>query len=499
MPQFKDASPEISVHLYKTISRKTVDGQSAVSTRYQGKGDYINLTEYLGDNSAVRTTKSVREPAGGFNITFGDKARGAAQNLESVYGLIEPMDGIEIRMWGGTGPRPNPLPIVMRGFVSSVQRSQSMGDNGKPLRTVSVTGQDYGKIWQMYQIIYLRAYAEAKSLLSTYALWEKFGLKAQNTMKASQLVQDAVDKLLNPFLAGFLPEHWSTAGMPTAMKTDITVTHGTMGNSYQNAQGSIFDILRANTDVPTWNELYTEDRDDGVFVVYRPIPALKLTQGKDDKNRKIQQDAPDPIYVQIEDGDIEGISVERSDAGVANFYWVSNTMYDLIDEMQRKQMSIQRGDKSVSRDDYPNSNAKYYGVRPMYAETHLAADEVTNIGPGQSKDDIDKNNTHVEAWIDKRRRELAEMNQDNVVLEHGMARVKGGQMRQDGKELMKAGDYGRFLMGQMEYDAYCIQIDHEFVPYSGYTSTLVLDRGEGFVKRVIAQNGAWLTEQASRS
>jgi hypothetical protein len=134
----------------------------------------------------------------------------------------------------------------------------------------------------------------------------------------------------------------------------------------------------------------------------------------------------------------------------------------------------------------------------MYAETQQSGDEITNGNSGQSKADLEKNRTHMESWIEKRGRELMEMNKDNVVLEKGTARVKGGQMRPDGLECMKAGDYARFIMGQLYWDAYCVQIDHEYVPYSGYTSTIYFERGEGFVNRASLEAGSWLTEQATR-
>jgi len=494
MVHFTDARPEVSVYLFKTISRTTVDGQKAASARYQGKDDYIDLTPFLDDGSAVRTSKSPREPAGGFNIAFADKAQSgaASQKLETIYGLVEPMDGIEIRMWNGVGARPEVLPIKMRGFVSTVTRPQTMGQNGKPIRQVVISGQDFGKIWQMYQVLYLQAYSEGKALLTTYALQELFGIAAKNTMPAAEVVKEAIDKIINPFLKSMLPEHWDALGMPTQIKTDIAVKRGVIGsNSFQNTQGSIYDILRSNTDVPTWNELYIEDREDGVYCVYRPIPALTLL-----KHEKIQSDAVDPVYVEIEDSIIEGITVERSDANVANFYWVNNTRYDLIDEIQRKLQSIPSSDTKVNSV-YPNSSAKYYGTRPMYAETQLSGDNITNVGSGQSKDEIAANQPKVLSWIDQRRKELVEMNKDNVVFERGSARVKGGQMRSRA-DAMRAGDYARFIQGQMVWDAYVIQMDDDFQPFSSYSQTLSFERGEGFATRIGMESGAWLVEQASR-
>lgn len=260
MPRLKDASPQISVRLYKTISRKTVDGQSAVSARYSGKDEYIDLTPYLGDGSSVATSKSVRDPAGAFSITFADrpKTSGAVMGaplptgaLETVYGLVEPMDVVEIRMWSGLGAKPSKLPIKMRGFVSEISRSQAIGTDGRPIRTVVVSGQDYGKIWQMYQILNLPAYAGGEALLTNFNMWERFGIEATNTMKAGDFIKAMVEKILNPHLKGFMPEH---SPMPKELKLDISVTHGVINNSYQNQQGSIYDLMKFYGDVGIWNE-----------------------------------------------------------------------------------------------------------------------------------------------------------------------------------------------------------------------------------------------------
>ena len=506
MPQFKPSQPQLQVRLYKTISRETIDGQSAVSARYKGKDEFIDLVPFMQPGSLVRTSKSVREPAGGFSISFADQAQrsmavGAGLSLETVYGLVEPMDVVEIRMWGGVGSKPTDMPVIMRGFVSEVQRQQSIGDNGLPQRQVLVTGMDYGKIWQTFQVIYLAAYADREALLTNFHLWELFGIEAQNAQSAADFVRTMVQKVINPHIKGFMPENSS---MPKEIKTgdSISVKHGVVNNSYQQMQGSIYDILRFHGDVGVWNELYTEDRQDGVHCVYRAIPALHLSKPKGAKDRKIQDDAPDPVFVPMPDDQVQSISQARSDSQVANFYWVNNSRFDLIDDMQRKLASIPAGDSKVSLKEYPNTAVKYYGVRPMYAETQQGDDAITNLGTGQDKDKQEARSTQQEAWIDKRRRLMMEMNKDNVVLERGSARVKGGPMRPGGKEAMKAGDYATFQMGRVEWDAYVVQIDHEFAPFSGYTTTLYFERGEGFARRTAMETGIespWLAEQASRT
>ncbi|HSD37761.1 MAG TPA: hypothetical protein VLC92_09640 [Rhodocyclaceae bacterium] len=512
MPQILDASPRISLRLYKTISRTTVDGEAAVSARYQGRESYIDLTPYLDDGSSVRTSKSVRDPAGAFSITFSDRPQDSVTGafasespsaIESIYGLVEPMDMIEIRMWGGVGAKPAELPIKMRGFVTELQRTQTMGQDGRPQRQVVISGQDYGKIWQMYQVVYLSAYAAGKNLLSTFPLWEMFGVNAVNTMSAADFVRKMVQSVINPFIAGFMPEN---SPMPKEIQTGdaIAVRHGMINNSYQSMQGSIYDILKANTDVGIWNELYIEDRADGVHCVYRPVPALKLSKSAEEtgapKDRKIQDDAIDPVVVTIPDSLIRSISSARSDATVANFFWVRNPRYDLIDDQQRMLASISEGRPGVSLDDYANAATKYYGTRPMYAETQMGEDSISNATSGQDAQTQDKRSKQMASWLDTRRQQMVDMNRDNVVLERGSAIVKGGPMRPDGVEAMKAGDYAEFQTGQFKFLAYVTQIEDEFMPFQGYTTTLIYERGEGFARRAQAGGGAqspWLAEQVT--
>jgi len=511
MPQLKDALPEVSVRLYKTISRTTIDGNTAVSVRYSGKDEYIDLTSYLGDGSSVVTSKSVREPAGAFSITFSDKPQNAGiysgmgmgmiAALESVYGLVEPMDVVEIRMWNGIGPRPLELPIKMRGFVSEVQRSQSMTGDGRPVRTVVVSGQDYGKIWQTFQVLYLASYAEGKALLTSFNLWDMFGVQAENVLASAEFVRRMIEKVINPHISKFMPEK---SPMPRSLIVGdgIAVKHGVVNNSYQNMQGSIYDILRFYGDVGVWNELYTEDREDGVHVVYRPIPALHLSKPDGAESRKIQEDAPDPIVVEVPDDYIVSLSVARSDANVANFYWVNNSRFDLVDDLYRKLSAISEKNDTVNLKEYPNSAVKFYGVRPMYGGTQQGDDAIVNMGSGQDAAEQDARSRQIEAWIDKRRRIMMEMNRDNVVLERGSARIKGGPMRPDGIEAMKAGDYALFRTGNIAFQAYVVSITDEFLPLQSYTTTLQFERGEGFAKRTALEAGVsspWLAEQVRRS
>lgn len=485
--------PRLELRLFKTIDRKANGQGLPASSRYAGKSDYINLTPFLGAGSSVRTSKSVRAAAGGFTITIPDMPQAQGAALESVYGLVEPMDMIEIRMDHYQALTP---PVVMRGFVSQVQRSQTMGSNGKPQRQVVISGQDYGKIWQMLQVLMRPYMLTGQSLLTNFKLFEMFGVGYENAKSAGDFISEMVEKVINKHLADMLPEN---TAMPKSITPDILVKHGTVSVHLDQSEGqSIYDIMRLHGDVGVWNELFTEDRQDGVYAVYRPIPALSVVSA-DGKSRKIQDDAPDPVYVVIPDSDVVSLSVARSDQDVANFYWVLAPKFSLVTDVYRLQYGL--ASDSVMINDYANTAVKYYGPRAMYADTQQGGDAVKNHGSGQDEAGEKSRRVEVSDWIDQRRKAMIEMNKDNVVLERGSMRIKGGPMRPDGLEPMKPGDYARLNQGNFTADYYVTEITNDFMPYQGFYTTLSFERGEGFVERVRKGGGKqspWLMEQQTK-
>jgi len=493
MPRVLSHVPQLEVRLYKTISRST-DGQLPVSQRYAGKADYIDLTPFLGDGSAVRTSKSVREPAGGFTITIPDKANKTGTTLESVYGLVEPMDVVEIRMSHHPVAVP---PVIMRGFVSDIRRTQTMGAQGRPQRSIVVSGHDYGKIWQMLQILFLPQMLSGQGLLTNFKLFELFGVGFENAMPAGDFIQQMIEKVVNKHLREMMPEK---SPNPTEITPDILVKHGTVSVNMDGQDGrTVYDIMKFHGDVGIWNELYVEDRQDGVYGVYRPTPALHVVAPEGSSSRLIQEDAPEPVYVEILDHEIISLGVSRSDANVANFYWVRGPKFNLTTDVYRMQFGL--GADTVSLKDYPNAAEKYYGPRAMYADTQQGGDATLNHGSGQDAESDQRRKVEIGDWIDQRRKAMVDMNKDNVILERGSARIKGGAMRADGTEPMKPGDYARVRQGQFTADYYVPAIEHEFLPYQGFFSTLHLERGEGFVERVRLGGGRqspWLVEQMRR-
>lgn len=481
-PQVSIYDPNIMVLVHKLISRTTLDGNNPTSQRFQGTRRTIDLTPFFGDGSSIRTSKSVRDAAGGFVLTFGDQPYigeyNGKQTFESLYGLIEPMDCVEIRFRHNpstaAGKQP---PIIMRGFVSNVNRIETMGTDGKPSRAVTITGQDYGKIWQMLQILYLPGMITGQDVLSGFKLFERYG-GALDTLPASQFVSEVINLVVNSFIAGFMP---ANSQMPSSIEATqyVSVGHGvTSLTGSQNAQGRIYDILRTYGDVGPWNELFLQDDEDGVHCVYRAIPAMDLN------GDLIQPDAPSPEYIDIADTDVISINVSRSDANVANFYWVRAPRFDLASSIFEQQFALQGADAdTVLLTNYPNSTETLYGLRALQDETQQGADDVSSFGTGLLASPQGSRDMSMVGWLNDRRARLVAMNRDNVLYESGSMRIRGN-------EAIRAGMYVRLHRGTFTATYYVVKIDHDYLPFQGVFSTLTVERGTGFIERVKRGGGA---------
>lgn len=473
--------PDVQVFLHKTIQRKTTNGKDAVSERFSGsaKRQRIDLRPFLGEGAGVQTSKSVREPAGGFSITLVDRPDGDDGSFETLYAIVEPMDMIEIRARHGTPTDPTKPPIIMRGFVSQVSRSEAADGDGRPMRRVSISGQDYGKIWQIIQINYHAGYLVGQSFISGFALFEQYGVGAKTVQGAGEFFEQVVTKIINPFLDRMMPRD---SQLPRAATVDNWVQKGTVSPAIQTQQGTIYELLRYFGDVGPWNEVYMEDREDGVYAVYRPNPYLDATSGE-----QIQNDAPAPVYLDIPAADVMSINLSRSDADIANFYWVQSARFNLVNAAYQKQEASASGDKTVVLNDYENSSANLYGIRLMQLETQQGATSSETQSTGPKSAEVVKNQQNEVEWMADRRRIVAESNRDNVLFERGSVRIRGN-------EQARAGMYLRFKRGRITSTAYIVQVDHEFIPMVGFFTTLQLERGTGFVDRIRREGSPYLDE-----
>ncbi|MCI0146685.1 hypothetical protein KNO81_12380 [Paraburkholderia sediminicola] len=471
-------TPDVKVVLYKTIGRQTVDGQTPVSQRVLDTNKTINLTPYLGEVGGLRVSKSVREPAGGWSLTLADQPYIQGGSFESLYGLIEPMDFIEIRMRhnlpGWSSGNPTKPPIYMRGFVSGISRNEAMGNDGKPMRTVTLNGQDMGKLWQIAQIKFLPGYVVGENYLSSFKLFERFGVGFKTAMTAAEFVTEVVNSILNPFLAGLMPPNSTN---PTSIAVDASVANGVVDvGGAQNQEGTIYSLLSYFGDVGIWNELYLEDREDGVYCVYRPNPF------KDINGTVIQDDAPALMPIDVDAKDVIALNVSRGDADVANYYWVRAPRFELVSDIFSRQFAVGADPATVDLGQYANSAEQFYGMRVMEGASQQGGNDVTTMSSGQPLPQQTNRDASMANWINDRRAIVVAQNKDNVLLESGTARIRAN-------EAIKPGSYVRIVRGSFSSTFYVPAVDLDYVPFQGLFMTLKLERGTGFVKRVEAGTG----------
>lgn len=494
--------PKYQVRIYKTVQRQTVDGKSPTSSRFRGTQRMIDLAPWLGDGSSITTQKSVRDAAGGFALTVADRpyADAVEGGLDSLYGLIEPMDLVEIRLLHNPQSGQTTLPVVMRGFVAKVSRNEGMSPEGKPERSVVINGHDYGKIWQMLQIFYGPEYIIGSEILSTMRLLDQFGGGFNNAISNKDFVRLMIEGVVNPFLAKVLP---AGSGFPLITVSNENVQAGATGIAgIQTQEGTVYDLLKTYMDVGAFNELFLTEDDDGVYCVYRQNPVLDLdgkpvdtTQTRHPYSGPLDVGATTLAAVSVDIKDVESINLSRSDEGVANYYWVQAPSFSLNSDVVQRQVAYTAEDRaSVDLSAYPNSAQDLYGLRMMRLSTTLGG-AIDNVKSGLTQEAHEQRDALLNEWLRERRKFVVAQNKDNSLLESGTIRMRGN-------ERIRPGNYINLRRGAFSALYYVTTVSHQFMPYRGFFTTLTVERGLGFANRIKMASGIgspYLAEQIDYS
>ncbi|WP_429500581.1 hypothetical protein [Paraburkholderia youngii] len=89
------------------------------------------------------------------------------------------------------------------------------------MRTVTISGQDYGKLWQIMQIKYMPSYVVGENYLSSFKLFERFGVGFVTGMTAGASGQEVISNLVNPFISSLTPPN---SPNPIEIKLDVSVS-----------------------------------------------------------------------------------------------------------------------------------------------------------------------------------------------------------------------------------------------------------------------------------
>ena len=483
--------PRITVSLIKVIERTDVGGAAVngPAARYREiASQTIDLTPYLGDMGSVHVSKGVNEPAGAFSISFADKpsatnALPKAQYMESMYGLVEPMDLIEIRMAREPHKyaKQKKLPIVMRGFVSEVRREQGMGPDGRPFRRVTIAGQDYGKILQLLQIIYINNQAIGDNMMHGFDFFAKYHVDTANNPSVKGFIEQVTNLILQKFVSE-MP--WAKKPGITSPFTKITPEvsvpgriSGPLVNAWPGG-GPVYQLLALVCDVSTgWNEMFVHDREDDVALVLRPTPFIR-PDGSLIPPADAGWFAPESLQL---DEDIVAISSTRSDDAVANFFWVRHPRFLLTNDADMRLQS-----QPLPITNHPNCDPALYGIRMLDTMLNVGSPEdVAGDGPHF---EVEKKQTDVEhEWRAQKLEILKEASWDSVLFERGMMRLKGD-------ETIRAGAFMNLKMGDVSSRVYVTRVDHEFSLYQGFFTAIQYDRGTGFVARAAIQKAPFYKE-----
>lgn len=520
----KTRNPNIQVLLHKIVTRTQIQGTATQAQASSGSSapvgftsqqysqsdspsNITDVTQWLGEGSVVRVQKSVRGDGGTFSIDFVDEVMPTINDTLST--LIEPGDMFEIRFAGDAfkyaGANGQKLPIMMRGFVSRVSRSQAMSPDGKPRRSINVIGHDYHKILQLLQIFNMPGTPEAANLLGSYPFFSKFTQFGANSnvQNSTAFVNAVFNLIVNPYIAGMQAAGATSGTALLPITTDIQVPDALVSVQLGafNA-GNVQELLQEYLDIHPFNEFFIEDRDSGTwgaegpYAVYRPAPFLGATSGT--ALQQIQysvtsgvdaasSQSPLANAVEIDTSAIISITADRSDDGVANYYWVDaprfNMNYDYL-TLQYANYAAQQGAVPYYLTNYQNVNPALYGLRKMEVTTQQGSTLETDSGNGSADGATrDTNKRSFLDWIDSRRNALIAMNQDNVVFE-------SGDMRLMGNEKIRAGVYVQVAYSaQIQSLHYAHSVTHVFEPFGNYFTEVEYDRGTNFIDRFNASKG----------
>lgn len=426
-----------------------------------------DITPFLGDGGLVSTTKDLYAPKGRWEVVVPDKplreGEGRGSIVDSLYGLIAPMDRAEIRMARNAYEYPwTRPPVVMRGFVRAVTREESIGEDGRPQRTVRITGDDYGCIGEIVRISLLSQAGLGQSILPVIRLKE-MGVEGK-LLTACEYISILL-KMMNEQLQNMTVETGDIEQIKE-IGYDCTVAAGVVhANRLTETQGTAWKLMMDGADTP-WNELFIEDRDpaldnnqSGPWLVYRPTPWKTLdgdyitntgqAVGAGVRHIADQADGGQPEFSLV-----RSANYQRSDDQVNNIYWVVARAIEFDWSLAlANALTNQSGSVHI---DHHNADSDIYGPRVLTLESTHAPEGAWRqilVASGQA----DQNRETLDEWAKQRRKWLVDANIDNVLRDDGTLVVRGN-------EKLRIGSYYIITRGQFVCEHYLTQISHTFAP-----------------------------------
>ncbi len=447
--------PQISVKLVKTSK-----DSRGYNQRYQG-GAGIELAPYLQEGSSVTTTKSISSPHNSFTIRVGDRLPDSM--VDSLYGLVEPMDALEIRMSRDGAPQ-----MVMRGLVTDVHLDETINGNN-PNRSVIITGGDSGRFFHMLQIHSLKGTPTTEMYLGMAGQF----MKDKHNIPFMELTAiEFIDAIFNEIINAHIAKIGNSALPPFSVDTsgadpvDKVYPFGFQSNP----DGTMWSHIVKHGNIGPFYECLVEDTEGGVDFIYRK-PALK-TLSADGSGSYIFPATSAGEFI-IPPVDIATIRSSRGEHDVANWYFVQSGKGGFDVDMDTKLRSLIDDGSKLSKAGYPNCQESLYGFRSMEVTTWHGSYVVRGMKEDENKA---ASNSWV-TYLDKQIELLQNSNVDNVVFESGSITCKGFPEYKPGNYFRTQWRSGLLSTGYIQ------SVTHTFEPFRSYTCTLNFIRGTGFANR----------------
>lgn len=310
----------------------------------------------------VSTHRRLGNAAGSFQITL-------LPRRVNTYGLpndwrdtLATMDYVEISIQ--VAPRP-PV-IVMRGFIDTVTEQGSIAD-GRPARTIQITGRDFGQLLLNTKLYYL----DGPQQLEIIKRWQEGFLKLfawtegafpapEHPPLALNEVTDAPrysprDLLQNIFQSFYLPqEELILKQFPTVPPMRFFPVSDALGGTNEADLATIApDVVTMNwqpwADVwmllctyqhSPWRELYVTDEAEGSRLVYRPTPWIDVNGNFVFASMETGHMGT-MLTHQVSENDIVEYSLSHSQHEIRNFFFTYTDEFASLAQMAKTLGSIE--------------------------------------------------------------------------------------------------------------------------------------------------------------
>lgn len=407
-------------------------------------GGAADITDWFGDACTIRTSKGIFEPYGTWSITFLDKRLGAS----SVYANLSPMDAIEIKVAhdGRSAPR-----TIMRGFVSQVRREESLGGDGKPVRRVTVSGHDVGKLWTTLSLYLNPLVREKDSVLKLAGLGpiSKYLGEAVKNMPGTELLA-RFTQMMNADLQTIIGGTSLDMTLTAAGEGEGDVAAGIL-QSMDDV--TYYQFLQHVLDAGALYELWMDDPGEGaVSVRWRDL----WSGGQGGSYNEDQ---------------IQTASVSRDDSRVSNWFWYWPRVGSVLDMKDVELQARQVGEGPQSALEHHWCAEKFFGFRKLVVQsTMLPPGWATHADEKSKEANVDGRPGFVE-WVAKQTEKLKDMNKDN-------SRLENCTMRVSGDESARPGLWYSFTKAGATFNYYAVKVGHEINLWGGYFTTIHGMRGE---------------------